>query len=45
MGAEGLFLLPEDGLENLKLRGSVLVDPHVDEFIQPGDDKIEKVFV
>lgn len=35
-------LLPEDGLEDLQLGGSVLVDPHVDEFIQPGEDMREE---
>lgn len=33
-----LFLLSEDGLEDLQLRDSVLVDSNVDQFIKPGED-------
>lgn len=37
LGQRGaLFSPPEDGLQDLQLGGPVLVDPHVDQFIQPG---------
>lgn len=34
-----LLLLSEDGLKHLQLGASILVDPNVDQLIEPADDR------